>query len=102
MVYPHKPARPVSSLVLRGWASYLMDYGIRVRRYSPLGLSNLLGLHLNDARTTLGSKKDKRKYQAYTSETDSNCVWAAEVRVSYRMAEIRGGMTNTATETTAN
>ncbi|KIK19604.1 hypothetical protein PISMIDRAFT_682914, partial [Pisolithus microcarpus 441] len=38
---------------------------------------------------------------AYTSETDSNCVWAAEVRVSYRMAEIRGGMTNTATETTA-
>lgn len=77
-------------------ATSISEYDIIV------GLSYIWGLHLNDARTTLGSKKDKRKYQAYTSETDSNCVWAAEVRVSYRMAEIRGGMTNTATETTAN
>lgn len=87
MIYPHKPG---------GTTATISEYDIIV------GLSYIWGLHLNDARTTLGSKKDKRKYQAYTSETDSNCVWAAEVRVSYRMAEIRGGMTNTATETTAN
>lgn len=36
---------------------------------------------------------------AYGSETDSDGVWAAEVMVSYRKAEIRGSMTETETAT---
>ncbi|KAI6035997.1 hypothetical protein BKA83DRAFT_4156740 [Pisolithus microcarpus] len=48
MIYPHKPG---------GTTATISEYDIIV------GLSYIWGLHLNDARTTLGSKKDKRKYQ---------------------------------------
>lgn len=81
-----------------------------------MGPSYLWGLHPNDARTALGSKKDKRENMrlgsltltfhavlpgpcmcdrplilgmpANGSETDSDGVWAAGIRVLYRKAEI--------------
>ncbi|KAI6097979.1 hypothetical protein EV401DRAFT_1895354 [Pisolithus croceorrhizus] len=69
-----------------------------------MGPSYLWGLHPNDARTALGSKKDKRENMrlgsltltfhavlpgpSNGSETDSDGVWAAGIRVLYRKAEI--------------
>lgn len=95
-----------------------------------VGLTYLRGLHLNDARTTLGSKKDRHENiglgplsltfravltdprmrdlpliletPSYGSEIDSDGVWAAEIRVLYRMAEIGAGVAQTTVETTPN
>ncbi|KAI6043388.1 xylose isomerase-like protein [Pisolithus marmoratus] len=106
-------------------------YAAVLSEYDNLvGLSYLRGLHLNDARTTLGSKKDRHEniglgplsltFRAvltdprmrnlpliletptYGSEADQDGVWAAEISVLYRMAEIRAGVTETAAETITN
>ncbi|KAI5985629.1 xylose isomerase-like protein [Pisolithus albus] len=107
-----------------GWDATISEYD------DVVGLSYLRGLHLNDARTTLGSKKDRHENiglgplfltfravltdprmrnlpliletPAYGSEIDSDGVWAAEISVLYRMAEIRAGVAKTAGETDSN
>ncbi|KAI6124770.1 AP endonuclease [Pisolithus croceorrhizus] len=107
-----------------GWDATISEYDDLV------GLSYLRGLHLNDARTTLGSKKDRHENiglgplsltfraaltdprmrnipliletPAHGSESDPDGVWATEIRVLYRMTEIRAVATETAIETTAN
>ncbi|KAI5983070.1 xylose isomerase-like protein [Pisolithus albus] len=121
--------RRVSLSALRRYTSHPMI--ITVSEYDDVvGLRYLRGLHLNDARTTLGSKKDRHENiglgplfltfravltdprmrnlpliletPAYGSEIDSDGVWAAEISVLYRMAEIPAGVAKTAGETDSN
>ncbi|KAI6139529.1 xylose isomerase-like protein [Pisolithus tinctorius] len=98
-----------------GWEYVLSEYD------NVVGLSYLRGLHLNDARTTLGSKKDRHENiglgplsltfrtaltdprmrdlpliletPTYGTDMGPDGVWAAEISVLYRMAEVQAGTT---------
>ncbi|KAI5997640.1 xylose isomerase-like protein [Pisolithus orientalis] len=102
-----------------GWEYVLSEYD------NVVGLSYLRGLHLNDARTTLGSKKDRHEniglgplsltFRAvltdprmrdlpliletptYGTDMGPDGVWAAEISVLYRMAEVQAGTTAAST-----
>lgn len=94
-----------------GWGSTLTEFD------KAVGLGYLRGLHLNDARTTLGSKKDRHEniglgplafcFRAALTDTrtcdlplvletpthgtdmDIDGVWASEISVLYRMASLQ-------------
>ncbi|KAG6329483.1 hypothetical protein ID866_9606 [Astraeus odoratus] len=85
-----------------------------------VGLGYLRGVHINDARTTLGSKKDRHENIAlgplafafraaltdprtrnlpliletptHGTDMDSDGVWASEIRILYQMADIPSGI----------
>ncbi|KAL4064200.1 xylose isomerase-like protein [Scleroderma yunnanense] len=94
-----------------GWDATLAEFD------KIVGLSYLRGLHLNDARTTLGSKKDRHENiglgplalgfhailtdprtrdlplvletPTHGTDMDMDGVWASEISVLYRMAGLK-------------